>query len=84
MTASQATWAIAEVNAVAGALKYLRASTTAAQEMGEIYDHDEFKCSGDRDDGKYRHFCADPAAIAQSMRKVSSQLGMLTTSKPHV
>lgn len=40
------------------------------QEMGEVYLDDEFKCSGERADGKYKHYCADPALIAQSMRKV--------------
>ena len=36
--------------------------------MGELLD--DITCSSPRDDGKYKHFCSDPALIAQGMRAV--------------
>ena len=46
----------------------------AAQEMGELYHDDNFKCSGNREDGKFAHYCSDPALIAESMRQVCTHV----------
>ena len=52
----------------------------AAQEMGELYHDDNFKCSGKREDGKFAHYCSDPALIAESMRQVCTHVNFLKTT----